>query len=201
MLKILIPFLLISKLVTRRSASRGDLLKNFGGVMLGGRVVGFRLPPLLLISHARMEPWWSLSKCSVDAVVRVCRCFGYHPRAGSPILISSPFAWRAWLILRCVDRPPVLLIVVHPTRIFVDYVKTIYQNERNKSIVGYFQLHPRNNILNPLQEIPQNFLCVGIRALSKEWHYTKITQKKLQPPPREKYFKKEKQRERKQWKN
>lgn len=37
-----IPFRLINKLVTRRSASLGDdLLKNFGGVILGGSVVGF----------------------------------------------------------------------------------------------------------------------------------------------------------------
>lgn len=108
--------------MTRRSASRGDLLKNFGGVMLGGKVVGFLFTPVLLllfISHARIEPWWSLSKCSVEAVVRVCLCFGYHPLAGRPwwILINSPFAWRAWLILRC-DRPPVLPSVVHPTKVF-----------------------------------------------------------------------------------
>lgn len=52
--KDVIPFRLINKLVTRRSASRGDdLLKNFGGVMLGGRVVGFLDA---LVSQARIEP-------------------------------------------------------------------------------------------------------------------------------------------------
>lgn len=51
---IVIPFRLINKLVTRRSASRGDdLLKNFGGVMLGGSVVGFLLA---VASHALIDP-------------------------------------------------------------------------------------------------------------------------------------------------
>lgn len=50
-----IPFRLINKLVTRRSASRGDLLlKNFGGVMLGGSVVVFL--DALAVSQALIDP-------------------------------------------------------------------------------------------------------------------------------------------------
>lgn len=109
--EIVIPFRVSNKLVTRRNASRGDLLKNFGGVMLGGSVVGFLDA---VASHALIEPWCNRSKCSVEAVDLVCRCFGYHPRAGKPeTLISSPLACSAWLMLRWCCRP-VLPIVVQP---------------------------------------------------------------------------------------
>ena len=74
---ILVPFR-ISKLVTRLSASLGDLLKNLG-VRFGGRVSGLRLP--VPVSQARIEPW--RSRCSVDAGLG-CLCRGYHPRAGPP---------------------------------------------------------------------------------------------------------------------
>ena len=113
-----IPFRFINKLVTRRNASRGDLLKNFGGVMLGGSVVGFRAHPPA--SQARIDPWCNLSKCSVDAVDLVWRCLGYHPRAGRPEILSiSPFACRAWLILRWCCGRPLLPSVVWPEIIFV----------------------------------------------------------------------------------
>lgn len=51
--KYTIPFL-INKLVTRRRASRGDLLKKFGD-RFGGNVNGFRLPAVP-VSHARIDP-------------------------------------------------------------------------------------------------------------------------------------------------
>lgn len=64
-----VPFR-ISKLVTRLSASRGDLLKNFG-VRFGGRVSGLRFPPVPVIplaSQARIEPCdrCKRSRCSVE---------------------------------------------------------------------------------------------------------------------------------------
>lgn len=81
-----VPFR-INKLVTRRSASRGDFeLKNLGGVRFGGRVSGLRLPvPVdVAVSHARSDPCGcNLSKFSADDG-RFCRCFGYQPRAGPP---------------------------------------------------------------------------------------------------------------------
>lgn len=63
-----LPFL-INKLVTLRSASRGDFWKNLG-VRFGGRVSGLRAP---VPSHATgwstpiLDDVVSLSKCSVDA--------------------------------------------------------------------------------------------------------------------------------------
>lgn len=62
-----VPFLLINKLVTRRSASLGDFeLKNFGGVIFGGKVVVLRVA---VDSQALNEPC-NLSKCSVEADAR-----------------------------------------------------------------------------------------------------------------------------------
>lgn len=101
----------MSKLVTRRSASRGDLLKNLG-VRFGGRVSGLRLP-VPAASQARSDPCgWSRSRFSVEAGLG-WRCFGYQPRAGPPASRSiSPLA-SAWLMLRC--RLPIVVEALMPT--------------------------------------------------------------------------------------
>lgn len=81
-------FLVISRLVTRRNASRGDLFKK-EGVRFGGRVRGLRDCPVPDIpaglSHTRTEA--KRSMFSVDTG-RMPRCFGYHPRAGTPVIRS-----------------------------------------------------------------------------------------------------------------
>lgn len=113
---IVIPFRLINKLVTRRSASRGDLLKNFGGVMFGGSVVGFLDA---LASQALIDPWCNRSKFSVDADDLAVLCLGYQPRAGNPSRKSSPFACKAWFMLRWCCGRPALPSVVQPGTIFL----------------------------------------------------------------------------------
>lgn len=88
-------FLVISKLVTRRNASRGDLLRN-DGVRLGGRVSGFRDCPVpdmpAGLSHTRTEA--KRSMFSVEAG-RMFRCLGYQPRAGAPVMRSISLEAKA----------------------------------------------------------------------------------------------------------
>lgn len=122
-----VPFR-ISKLVTRLSASRGDLLKNFG-VRFGGRVSGLRFPPVPVIplaSQARIEPCdrCNRSRCSVETGRCWFLCFGYQPRAGPPAKRSiSPLA-NAWLMVCCRPPPP-------PPNVFpVENGDSMYQRER-----------------------------------------------------------------------
>lgn len=88
-------FLVISKLVTRRNASRGDLLRN-DGVRLGGRVSGLRDCPVpdmpAGLSHTRTEA--KRSMFSVEAG-RMFRCLGYQPRAGAPVMRSISLEAKA----------------------------------------------------------------------------------------------------------
>lgn len=129
-LSLSVPFR-ISKLVTRLIASRGDFeVKNLG-VRLGGKVSGLRDPavPTEFSAQAvapkekpRAPPGAELidelsrSRCSVDTGrVVVCRCFGYHPRAGPPASRSiSPLASNDWWFCnmrRVFEALPLLLLL------------------------------------------------------------------------------------------
>lgn len=91
---------MISRLVTRRSASRGDLFKK-EGVRFGGNVSGLRDCPVpdmpAGLSHTRTEA--NLSMFSVEAG-RIPLCLGYQPRAGAPVIRSISLEAKAWLIDR-----------------------------------------------------------------------------------------------------
>lgn len=117
-----IPFL-ISKLVTRLIASRGDLDEKNLGVRLGGKVSGLRVPavPAALSAQAAAPRndmpigELNLSRCSVDTGRVACRCFGYQPRAGPPANRNiSPLANMAeWccIISRVLLPLPLLLLL------------------------------------------------------------------------------------------